>query len=49
MSLSVLTPEELTLHVYAALVQKDLETYRSCVSRDGTNWKLIFEYHLVRL
>lgn len=49
MSLSVLTREELHLHVYAALVQKDLETYRTSVSGDRTNWKLIFEYYLVRL
>jgi hypothetical protein len=51
MSLPTLTREELKLHLYAALVQKDLEAYHASVSRDGTNfnWKHIFEDHLVCL
>jgi hypothetical protein len=49
MSLSTLTQQELKLHFYAVLVQKDLEAYRASVSRDETNlnWKQIFEDHLV--
>lgn len=50
MSLSTLTQEELRLHIYAVLVQKDLEAYHASVSSDGLNfnWKCIFEDHLVR-
>jgi hypothetical protein len=49
MSRSGLTEEELTLHHYAALVQKDLEAYRTCASRDEANWMRTFEHHLVCL
>ena len=49
MSLSTLTEEEITLHFYASLVQKDLDIYLTCVSRSGTNWKDTFQDHLVRL
>jgi hypothetical protein len=47
MPLSSLTEEEQTLHAYAALVQKHLEAYHTSASRDGANWKNIFEDHLV--
>jgi hypothetical protein len=47
MLLSSLTEEEQTLHAYAALVQKHLEAYHMSASRDGANWKNIFEDHLV--
>ena len=51
MSMFTLSQEEETLHLYAALVQKDLEAYHACVSRDETDfiWKHIFEDHLVCL
>ena len=49
MSLSTLTQEEITLHFYAALVQKDLDAYITSVSRSRKIWNLTFEHHLVRL
>ena len=47
MFLSPLTQEEVILHFYAALVQQDLDAYHASVSRNDTNWKCIFGYHLV--
>jgi hypothetical protein len=48
MSLYSLTEEELTLHRYAALVQRDLDAYRVCASGDEVAWKTKLEGHLVR-
>ncbi|KAF8267231.1 hypothetical protein EI94DRAFT_1801938 [Lactarius quietus] len=48
MSLSSLTPDEATLHFYAALVQRDLDAYHTCVSGDKAHWNHIFESHLRR-
>jgi hypothetical protein len=49
MSLPNLTEEEMTLHFYAALVQRDLDIYLKFGSGSGTNWKETFERHLVRI
>ncbi|KAF8259620.1 hypothetical protein EI94DRAFT_1813058 [Lactarius quietus] len=46
MSLSTLSTEEAMLHFYAALVQRDLDAYHTCVSRDEAHWSHIFETHL---
>ncbi|KAH9011051.1 hypothetical protein EDB84DRAFT_1569995 [Lactarius hengduanensis] len=46
MSLYSLTEEELTLHRYAALVQRDLEAYCVCASGDKVAWKTKLEGHL---
>ncbi|KAF8263492.1 hypothetical protein EI94DRAFT_1876174 [Lactarius quietus] len=48
MSLSSLTPDEATPHFYAALVQRDLDAYHTCVSGDKALWNHIFESHLRR-
>jgi len=45
-----LTQKEQTLHHYAAMVKRDLESYRLYpASMSQEDWKRVFKHHLARL